>query len=669
MQVCLRYLFVLALMFASPAYALDKVTLQLKWTHAFQFAGYYAAKEQGYYREAGLDVNIEEAKPDTDPVRNVLEGKSQYGIGTSNLLLERAAGKPVVVLAVVFQQSPYEIYAGPNIHKLSDLIGKRLMLEPQSQELLAYLKKEGIPIDRIKLMPHSFKADSLMTGKTDAMSGYSSNEPFYFHQAEYSYQTFSPRSAGIDFYGDNLFTSEKELREHPQRVKAFRAASMRGWQYAKDHRDEVIAMIHSKYTPHYSAEYLRFESDQMIPLLQPNLIEIGYMNPERWRHIANTYADIGLMPKNFSLPGFIYDASEPDLTWFYRGLLLGLAMIGVISMIALYVLRTNRKLQSSLNELGVTQQALEKSEQHYRLLVENMRDVVWILDPVTMRYSYVSPSVERFRGFSAVEIMTLPISKTMPTDALETLKQDMQVYMNEFLSGLYLDKVYVKDLPLLCKDGSVVWGEAIAKYFRNAETGQVELHGVTRDISERKLAQEEIHYMAMHDLLTGLPNRTLLNDRLQQALASAKREHSQGALMFFDLDKFKQINDTLGHEIGDKMLKQVGARILECVRESDTVARIGGDEFIVLLRTIEEVRDALTVAQNICSAMRQPFDVEDFNLHISCSVGIALYPEHGTNGVELSKNADIAMYQAKDQGRDGVQLFSPYGKTQGDSDV
>ena len=158
MQVCLRYLFVFALMFASSAYALDKVTLQLKWTHAFQFAGYYAAKEQGYYREAGLDVNILEAKPDTDPVRNVLEGISQYGIGTSSLLLERAAGKPLVVLAVVFQQSPYEIYAGPNIHKLSDLIGKHLMLEPQSQELLAYLKKEGIPIDRIKLIPHSFKA-------------------------------------------------------------------------------------------------------------------------------------------------------------------------------------------------------------------------------------------------------------------------------------------------------------------------------------------------------------------------------------------------------------------------------------------------------------------------------------------------------------------------------
>jgi len=669
MQVCLRYLLVFVSLFASPAFALDKVTLQLKWTHAFQFAGYYAAKEQGYYREAGLDVNILEAAPATDPVRNVLEGKAQYGIGTSNLLLERASGKPLVVLAVVFQQSPYEIYAGPNIHKLSDLIGKHLMLEPQSQELLAYLKKEGIPIDRIKLIPHSFKADSLMTGKTDAMSGYSSNEPFYFNQANYSYRTFSPRSAGIDFYGDNLFTSEKELREHPQQVKAFRAASMRGWQYAKDHKDEVISLIQSKYTPHYSVEYLHFESNQMIPLLQPDLIEIGYMNPERWQHIANTYADIGLIPKNFSLKGFIYNAIEPDLTWFYRGLLLALAISAVISVITLYVLRINRKMRGSLNEEALTQQALRKSEQHYRVLVENMRDVVWILDPVALHYSYVSPSVERFRGFTATEIMTLPINQTMPVEALEELRQDIHEHMAEFLSGLYPDKIYVKDLPLLCKDGSVVWGEAIAKCVRNEETGQIELHGVTRDISERKSAQEEIHYMAMHDQLTGLPNRTLLNDRLQQALATSKRENSRGALMFLDLDKFKQINDTLGHEVGDKMLKQVAARILDCMRESDTVARIGGDEFIVLLRTVEEVQDALTVAQKICSVLRQPFNVEEHDLQVSCSVGVALYPEHGSNGVELSKNADIAMYQAKEQGRDGVQLFIPDGKSQDELNI
>lgn len=660
---CLRNLSFLTMLFASPVFALDAVSLQLKWTHAFQFAGYYAALEQGYYRDAGLDVALKEADSEINPVNEVLEGRSQYGVGTSSLLLERAAGKPVVALAVVFQQSPYEIYAAPNIHKLSDLVGKRFMLEPQSQELLAYLKREGIPLDRIQQMPHSFDAEGLMKGKAEAMSGYMSNEPFYFHQAQYPYQTFSPRSAGIDFYGDNLFTTEKELREHPQRVKAFRAASLRGWQYAKEHRDEVIALIRAKYAAHYSGEYLRFESDQMIPLLQPDLIEIGYMNSNRWRHIADTYADIGLLPKQFSLQGFLYDASEPDLSWFYRWLLVALVLTLVVVSVALYILHINRRLQNSNSELASAQQALAKSEKHYRLLVDNMRDVIWILDPLTLRFRYTSPSVESFRGFTVEEMMDMPMDKTLPPAAFAALAQKMRDYMTEYLSGRNPDKVYVEELPMLRKDGSVVWGEVIARYLRNEETGRVEIHGVTRDISERKAAQEAMHHMAMHDLLTGLPNRTLLNDRLQQALAASKREHTHGALMFIDLDKFKQINDTLGPEIGDKLLVQAGARMLECVRETDTVARIGGDEFIVLLRTIDAVQDALNVADKICAAMRQPFAVEDFHLNISCSIGVALYPEHGSDGVELSKNADIAMYQAKEHGRDGVELFSAYGKS------
>lgn len=333
------------LLLSSPAFALDNVTLQLKWAHSFQFAGYYAAKEQGYYRDAGLEVNIVEAAPDTDPVRNVLDGKAQYGVGTSSLLLERAAGRPVVVVAVVFQQSPYEIYAAPHIRSLHDLIGKRIMLEPQSEELLAYLQKEGIPLDRIRQIPHSFDAAGLMEGKTEAISGYITDQPFYFRQAQYPFQIFNPRSAGIDFYGDNLFTSEQELQARPERVKAFRAASLRGWQYATEHRDEMIQLILAKYSQKHTREYLRFQFDQMIQLLQPNLIEIGYMNPNRWRDIASIYADIGLLPRDITLKGFLYDATEPDLTWFYRTLAAALIIIGIIVSITLYIYRINRKLK------------------------------------------------------------------------------------------------------------------------------------------------------------------------------------------------------------------------------------------------------------------------------------------------------------------------------------
>ena len=165
--------------------------------------------------------------------------------------------------------------------------------------------------------------------------------------------------------------------------------------------------------------------------------------------------------------------------------------------------------------------------------------------------------------------------------------------------------------------------------------------------------------LAHYDPLTGLPNRTLLSDRLQQAITAAKREKSHMALMFIDLDKFKPVNDTLGHHIGDLLLKEVATRMLNCMRESDTAARIGGDEFIVLLPLIEAEIDTLAVAEKIREAICQPFKIAEHTLNISTSIGVAVYPEHGIDEKTLLKNADTAMYYAKQVGRNNVMLFNP----------
>ncbi len=352
---------------APSAWALDKITLQLKWTHAFQFAGYYAAKAQGYYLAAGLDVEILEATAHTDTVGRVLDGSAHYGVGSSNLLLERAAGKPVVVLAVVFQQSPYQIFTSSKITDLHDLRGKRIMLEPQSQELLALLRKKGVPLEEMQQTPHGFDSRSLMSGAVDAMSGYLSDEPFYFMQAGYSYHAFSPSSVGIDFYGDNLFTSEHELQTHAARAKAFRAASLRGWQYAKSHPDEIIDLILAEYSQKRSREHLQFEVDQMVPLLQPNLIEVGYMNPARWQAIADTYASIGLLSVGFKPDGFLFDAAKPDHTPLYQALAGALALLGISMAIAAYIHRSNQRLQASEKQTRMATDALQQalSEQHH----------------------------------------------------------------------------------------------------------------------------------------------------------------------------------------------------------------------------------------------------------------------------------------------------------------
>ncbi len=642
---------VVLLLCATSAAALDNVTLQLKWTHAFQFAGYYAAKEQGYYRAAGLDVNILEAKPNTDPVRDVLEGKAQYGVGTSSLLLDRAAGKPVIALAVVFQQSPYEIYAAPNIRSLRDLIGKRIMLEPQSDELLAYLKREGIPLGSIQQIPHSYDANGLMDGKTEAIAGYISNEPFYFRQAHYPYQTFSPRSAGIDFYGDNLFTSEQELQSHPERVKAFRAASLRGWQYAKEHRDEVIALILAKYSSKHTSEYLHFESDQMIPLLQPNLIEIGYMNPSRWRDIAKTYADLNLLPHDFSLEGFLYDASEPDLTWFYRGLTSALIITIMIASIALYIHRINLKLRASEKHLKLAASVFNHANEG--IMITSADGM--IID-VNNAFSLIT-------GYGKDEALGKNPS------LLRSARQDAAFYAN--LWHDLVDKGYWRgEIWNRHKNGNE-YAEMLNISAVRDDQGLIQHYvALLSDITERKQLEAKVQQFAFNDPLTNLPNRRLLNDRLNQAMAVCKRIGGHGALIILDLDNFKPLNDMHGHEVGDLLLIEAAHRMKSCVREIDTVARFGGDEFVVLLNELsidetESILQAETAAEKIRTALSKLYQLtirHEGNAEVTvehyctASIGVALFGTDATTSGDLLKLADVAMYEAKKSGRNTVKI-------------
>jgi diguanylate cyclase (GGDEF)-like protein len=169
--------------------------------------------------------------------------------------------------------------------------------------------------------------------------------------------------------------------------------------------------------------------------------------------------------------------------------------------------------------------------------------------------------------------------------------------------------------------------------------------------------KQKFQHLAHHDMLTSLPNRSLFTDRLQQMLVQAKRSNLLGALLFIDLDKFKPINDTLGHNIGDLLLQEIAQRLLASVRESDTVARIGGDEFVVLLPVIEATADAGTVAEKIRLTLALPFQICEHKIQIGCSIGIAVYPEHGEDEADLLKNADTAMYQAKQNGRNNVQMY------------
>lgn len=190
--------------------------------------------------------------------------------------------------------------------------------------------------------------------------------------------------------------------------------------------------------------------------------------------------------------------------------------------------------------------------------------------------------------------------------------------------------------------------------------GRPVIQAVVRDISERKMAEEAIRQLAFYDHLTALPNRRLLLDRLKIAMAQATRNKTLLAFLAIDLDRFKPVNDNHGHDIGDQLLMAVAARIQGCLRQSDTVSRIGGDEFVVLLPDLHSMADGLLAAHKIRQALNQPFALEGgYNVAISSSSGIAFYPEHGETDTQLAKNADIAMYRAKALGRNTVEVYSP----------
>ena len=256
------------------------------------------------------------------------------------------------------------------------------------------------------------------------------------------------------------------------------------------------------------------------------------------------------------------------------------------------------------------------------------------------------------------EISGYPVSDVIGSNLriLQAGRLEKYTYL-EMWNALTEGKSWHGEMLNKSKQGRVYWEDVQISPVKtpNGETSKYVV--VSADISERKSTEEKMRHLATYDPLTDLPNRSLVNDRIRQALTAAKRDKTNLALMFLDLDRFKPVNDTLGHHVGDLLLIEAAKRMQDCVRESDTVGRIGGDEFVVLLPTVDSGQDAMLVAEKIRYALNQPFVLAGNDLHISSSIGLALYPEHGDDAETLVKYADTAMYYAKEGGRNNVQLF------------
>jgi diguanylate cyclase (GGDEF)-like protein len=999
------------------AHELEPVSIQLKWRHQFQFAGYYAALEKGFYADEGLQVRLLERDPEHNAADSVIRGEAQYGTSNIGLLLARQQGKPVVLLAQIFQHSPLVLLSlqESGIQTPFDLRGKRIMFEAQGFEdasLRAMLHATLGSLDVFTPLPISFRNDALLDQGVDAMAAYLTDQPFWYEQRGIPIKVIDPRDYGIDHYGDNLFTTEAEIRQHPQRAEKLRRASLKGWRYALQHPEEIIDLILAKYNSQgLSRAQLQNEAKQTARMILPEHVELGHYEISRFEKIAQSYAQIGLSPRIDIDPAMFYrhyqDSAwlneedraylaqlpplriplrddQPPISFIEDGKpkgysvdliqqlarMLGLRIQWVqgldyaqaldalqqgqldllsdythierrrfilpsqttLSSAMVAVGRANSPAVSDMNDLkgkrlavvkgflqthllgeqqphlnlievndieagyralragqadyyidnaihagfalranlvtdlkivgalpssqmgslkfsiGVStrlprlhrllNQALEQLDSETRLALRDKwmldshqqalqltsKERLWLANHPVIRLASDSDWLpfealderDRHIGIAAdfmrlleqrlgVQFVSSPrhpwheitqmlqrrqldlFSAAMATEQRRAYAHFTLPYLStptviitredmdyvDGLIGLQGLKVaveqgyathdllrdhrelqlqphadthsalmavlegrahaYVANLAAasfalrrqgitnLKVSGQIPyrfelalgvrqdWPElvpilqkaldSISEEERNAIlkrwiTLEVEpplrmrylfylLAGIgllvglilywnhalrvkvrqrtaqlQRELAERQMAEEQVFHQAHYDALTDLPNRFLSLDRLEHMLSEARRDASKVAVLFLDLDDFKKINDSLGHHLGDRVLVECARRLRQTVRSGDSVGRLGGDEFIILLGRINDDDHTSAISESLLNSLREAFVLDEREFVLTTCIGIALYPQDGEGPAALLRNAETAMYHAKQQGHNSYAYFT-----------
>ena len=304
-----------------------------------------------------------------------------------------------------------------------------------------------------------------------------------------------------------------------------------------------------------------------------------------------------------------------------------------------------------ITERKQAEDTVRQAEEKYRGIFEN--SVVGIFQSLPDgRFLSINPALANMHGYDT------------PAELMEAIGSGSKLLVDPTgMNGLAkaaeeFGAVHGAELEILCKDGSKKWVRGNMRVIRNASGTVVLREGTVEDITHHKAAQERMHFLAYYDALTELPNRSQLHDYLDSAMAEARRTGEKIALLFVDLDRFKSINDAFGHPFGDMVLKNVAKRLKECIKKSTIVARIGGDEFLIVLGNLKGPSDAIPVAKRLMEAIKAAFILQNRNLSIGCSIGISIFPEHGDDAECLIRNADLAMYASRENGHGNIRFFN-----------
>ena len=337
-------------------------------------------------------------------------------------------------------------------------------------------------------------------------------------------------------------------------------------------------------------------------------------------------------------------------------------VIGVIEFIAERIPEPDQQLLDALHALGaqignfcaraISLDRLRDSEERYANMVELAAIGISHVD-VDGRFIHVNRQLCEMLGYTREELLTRSVlDVSHPDDRFHTDKERVQLQAGE-IDSFKAEKRYLR------KDGTPIWVHLTVAARRAADGRRLHDISIVEDITERREAQSRIQYLATHDEMTGLANRILFNELITRAIARERRRRGRFAVLFIDLDRFKIINDSLGHEAGDQLLKELASRFHAHVRSSDVLARFGGDEFVLLLNDIADRPAASVVARNLLWLTLKPVRVKDQQCRVTASIGIAMYPDDAQDVTTLMKYADMAMYRAKEEGKNNAQFYSP----------
>jgi PAS domain S-box-containing protein len=506
------------------------VRVQLNGRHRFRYAGFYAAESKGYYRAAGLKVELAAGVPGQDYAAEVISGRAQYGVSGVDLLPRRLRGEPVRALAAIFQHSPEVLIvrAERGINRPRDLIGRRVMSRPDNDVAVeAMLRRAGIAPSEIRRVPHTgdFAGDfdALIGERVDAISGDKTYGPYHMERRGVLTATLQPSSREIDFYGDILFTSEAEWTENPARVRAFRQATLRGWVYAMNHPEEVIKLIRFRYGHELTVPYLRFEWLVMRQLILPDVVEMGHMSVTRWRHIAEVYRELDMIPEDvaFDPAEFLFDPDvPPERAW--APWVLGAAAAGALlagiwalamtifnSRLNAQVLARTEELDKEVQERRQIAEELRRTQERHALVIQGSNDGIWDWD-LAADTVYFSPRWKEMLGYADGE---LPNRIEEWRDRVHPEDWPAVLDAHERYWDRRSDSFKVV-YRLRAQDGEYRWILGRATCIRDESGRPLRMIGSHSDVTERKKAEAELAALRrlLRNIIDALPSAIVAVD-------------------------------------------------------------------------------------------------------------------------------------------------------------